>query len=111
MSEDGLAKPMLDREAEEAESIARSRREFDIVIECTGLTHRGSEGGVFIPTAEFLKGIKKLLLIGHSAGEVATTSRIKRTLEEWEAAYDGESEGEYQRAIGDVLAWLNGDIP
>lgn len=54
----------------------------------------------------------------HERGKAEVQARWKaqresiiQTLEEWQAAYDGESEGEYQRAIGDVLAWLNGDIP
>jgi hypothetical protein len=34
---------------------------------------------------------------------------IIETLEEWEAAHSDRPE--YQSAISDVLAWLNGDIP
>lgn len=39
----------------------------------------------------------------------AQRESIIQTLEEWEAAHDDRPE--YQSAISDVLAWLNGDMP
>lgn len=105
MSEDGLAKPMLEREAEEAATIEKARKAFGIVLECTGLTHRGSEGGVFIPTAEFCEGYKELLEVEPSIKTWAET--VERGLEAWvqdEEQISQEVEAAYERGKAEERA-------
>lgn len=76
----------------EGSVIEATRQTFGIVIECTGLTDRGIEGGVFIPEAEFVAGYTAL---------AAENERLRQELAgagEWQdASTPPPMEREYER--------------